>query len=168
MNMGYFHAYFHNMNRDTFEHSQKISIMEPFANRKKFDFRYLTRFCTRLWRKQVFLQIILISSVWNMWNLYWWLLPSTSKLAKPIQKKVEVSINSNSLKTLFAVTAITPTKKQITQVNSAGGVLQTVVWKSAKAVLKKFTTTLKRCCSTGVFSVTFETFCFNSSKGVFL
>ena len=93
MNMGYFHAYFHNMNRDTFEHSQKISIMEPFANRKKFDFRYLTRFCTRLWRKQVFLQIILISSVWNMWNLYWWLLPSTSKLAKPIQKKVEVSIN---------------------------------------------------------------------------
>ena len=64
MNMGYFHAYFHNMNRDTFEHSQKISIMEPFANRKKFDFRYLTRFCTRLWRKQVFLQIILISSVW--------------------------------------------------------------------------------------------------------
>ena len=93
MNMGYFHAYFHNMNRDTFEHSQKISIMEPFANRKKFDFRYLTRFCTRLWRKQVFLQIILISSVWNMWNLYWWLLPSTSKLAKPIQEKVEVSIN---------------------------------------------------------------------------
>ena len=93
MNMGYFHAYFHNMNRDTFEHSQKISIMEPFANRKKFDFRYLTRFCTRLWRKQVFLQIILISSVWNMWNLYWWLLPSTSELAKPIQKKVEVSIN---------------------------------------------------------------------------
>ena len=93
MNMGYFHAYFHNMNRDTFERSQKISIMEPFANRKKFDFRYLTRFCTRLWRKQVFLQIILISSVWNMWNLYWSLLPSTSKLAKPIQKKVEVSIN---------------------------------------------------------------------------